>query len=122
VSVAFPSLISRKGRPLPYYRLYFLDPETGHINRFEEYDASDDREALGLADRFADGKPIELWSGRRKVARLGAPEGPVGTRGWAGGRAAAPNQACGATRTPDVGARAERNASPARKHAPIDAS
>lgn len=52
---------------MPYYRLYFLDPHSGHINRFEEYDAIDDVKAIRLAERRVGDGPLELWSGRRKI-------------------------------------------------------
>lgn len=55
---------------MSYYRLYFLDPNSGHIERFEEYDSSDDGEAITRAEDRLDAVPLELWSGRRKVAHL----------------------------------------------------
>ena len=55
---------------MSYYRLYFLDPDSGHIDRFEEYDAGDDGEAITRAEDRLDKVPLELWSGPRKVAQL----------------------------------------------------
>jgi hypothetical protein len=57
---------------LAYYRLYFLDPGSNRIIRFEEYDAADDCDAVRLAERHAEHGPLELWSGRRKVRRFAA--------------------------------------------------
>jgi hypothetical protein len=62
---------------LPYYRLYYLDPHSGHIDRFEEFDAAGDIEAIGRAgDRQCEG-PLELWSERRKVRHLPSPTAPL---------------------------------------------
>ena len=55
---------------MSYYRLYFLDPQSGHIDRFEEYDARDDGQAITRAEDRLDEVPLELWSGARKVAHL----------------------------------------------------
>ena len=33
---------------MPYYRLYRLDPDTGHITGAEDFHASDDVEAICL--------------------------------------------------------------------------
>jgi hypothetical protein len=62
---------------LPYYRLYFLDPHTGHIDRFEEFDAAGDSEAVGRAGDMQRDVPLELWSGRRKVRHLPSPATPL---------------------------------------------
>ena len=57
---------------MPYYRLYHLDPHTGHINRAEEIFAADDVAAAhDLQQRNID-HPLELWDGGRKVVRLDA--------------------------------------------------
>ena len=40
-SVALPSKAG--GAKMPYYRLYFMDPRSGHIDRFAEFQAPDDR-------------------------------------------------------------------------------
>lgn len=57
---------------MPYYRLYHLDPHTGHINGAEEIFAADDVAAVhDLHQRNSD-HPLELWKGGRKVVRLDA--------------------------------------------------
>ncbi len=55
---------------MTYYRLYFMDPNSGHIFRFEEFEAAEEDEAIGRAERACEAEPVELWSGRRKVRRL----------------------------------------------------
>lgn len=57
---------------MSYYRLYFMRTFSGHIERFEEFDAADDREAVALAEARRGGLALELWCSRRKVARLEA--------------------------------------------------
>jgi hypothetical protein len=58
---------------LVYYRLYFLNAVSGHIERFEEYDASDDAAAIEIAERRWGAVPLELWSGGRKVRHFALP-------------------------------------------------
>jgi hypothetical protein len=58
---------------LPCYRLYFLNPNSGHIDRFEEFDAAGDTEAIGRAEDRQQDVPLELWSERRKVRHLPSP-------------------------------------------------
>lgn len=58
---------------MAYYRLYFLDPHSGHIDRFEEFDAPGDTEAVGRAGDRQHDAPLELWSGGRKVRHLPSP-------------------------------------------------
>lgn len=55
---------------MTYYRLYYLDPQSGHIFRFEEFDVAEEAEAIGRAERACETQPVELWSGRRKVRRV----------------------------------------------------
>ena len=54
---------------MPYYRLYFMDRFSGHIAHFREFEADDDPAALGIAERWADGSPMELWNRERKLRR-----------------------------------------------------
>lgn len=54
------------------YRLYFMDPRSGHIIRFAEYQAPDDQAAIGLAQEQEGANPLEIWSGHRKVGRIEA--------------------------------------------------
>ncbi len=50
-----------------YYRLYFMKPGTGHIIRFEEYEAPGDEAAIVLAEEHVGDHPLELWCQHRKV-------------------------------------------------------
>lgn len=50
------------------FRLYFL--KNDHIVSFEEFEALDEAEALGLASELAAGSEVELWCGKRKVAHV----------------------------------------------------
>ena len=55
---------------MTYYRLYFMNGFSGHIERFEEFDADDDEGAVALAEAKQGFLSLELWSGHRKVARI----------------------------------------------------
>ena len=60
---------------LPDYRLYLLDPHSGHIEAVEPLHSADDVGAVCLAQERAGAAPMELWCGGRKVARFdGKPE------------------------------------------------
>jgi hypothetical protein len=54
------------------YRLYFMDPDSGHIERFAEFEAPDDQSAIALAGEHIGRNPLELWCERRKVGRINA--------------------------------------------------
>jgi len=51
---------------MPYYRLYFIDPE-GAIDSVEEFSARDDVEAVRLSRDTARRTPVELWCRSRIV-------------------------------------------------------
>lgn len=57
---------------MAYYRLYFMDAFHGHIERFEDFDAGDDVEAISLARPKQGTLALELWCSERKVARFEA--------------------------------------------------
>ena len=50
-----------------YYRLYFMDRFSGHIDHFREFEAEDDDAALALAAQWRNGAPMELWNRNRKL-------------------------------------------------------
>ena len=50
-----------------YYRLYFLDRFSGHIEHFREFEAEGDEAALLLAQKWREGQPMELWNRHRKL-------------------------------------------------------
>jgi hypothetical protein len=52
-----------------YYRLYFMDRFSGHIDHVREFEAEDDSGALATADGWANGQPMELWNRYRKLKR-----------------------------------------------------
>jgi hypothetical protein len=54
---------------MPDYRLYRLDPTTGHIEGAENFQASNDVEAGCLVRERVLHAPMELWRGASKVAR-----------------------------------------------------
>jgi hypothetical protein len=61
---------------MPDYKLYHLDPHSGHITKAEERVAADDDAALVDARERRSDHPLELWCGRRKVGRVDViPEG-----------------------------------------------
>ncbi|MBC9033691.1 hypothetical protein IAG41_14945 [Sphingomonas sp. JC676] len=64
-----------------YYRLYFMDPQTDHIDRFAEINAPDDQHALAHAKAHEGWQPLELWCGSRKIMRLETGENKVAAEG-----------------------------------------
>jgi hypothetical protein len=52
-----------------YYRLYFIDRFSGHIDHFREFEAEDDAAALALAERWRGEGSMELWNRERKLKR-----------------------------------------------------
>jgi hypothetical protein len=50
-----------------YYRLYFMDRFSGHIDHFREFEAADDDAALAIAERWREDRPMELWNLERKL-------------------------------------------------------
>jgi hypothetical protein len=58
---------------VPDYRLYRLDPFSGHIDGVEDMSASDDIEAICLVQNLQRTVPVELWRGGVKVVRIDAP-------------------------------------------------
>lgn len=60
---------------MPDYRLYHLDPDTGHIRTAEELFAADDAAALHHLRQRRFDHPVELWERGRKVGRIEAARG-----------------------------------------------
>ncbi len=58
----------------PVYRIYRIDVDGVFIDA-EIIEASNDLEAISLAQNKVDGSPIELWDRDRLMARLG-PQSP----------------------------------------------
>lgn len=54
------------------YRLYFMHPHTGHIERFRALEALDDQGAMALAGEHVGDHPLELWCAGRKAGRIDA--------------------------------------------------
>ena len=54
---------------MTYYRLYFLDGFSGHIDHFREFEARTDADAAAQAEAWREARAMELWSGQRKVMR-----------------------------------------------------
>ena len=57
---------------MAYYRLYFMHPLSGHIERVHELEAGSDEDAIRLIEAKAGREPLELWCGGRKVHRIEA--------------------------------------------------
>ncbi len=55
---------------MSYYRLYFMDAFNGHIERFEDFAAATDEDAVGIALDSEGLRALELWNEDRKVARI----------------------------------------------------
>ena len=54
---------------MAYYRLYQLHGPRNEVESFEEFDATDDAEAIAQGEAYRRLNPMELWSGHRKVRR-----------------------------------------------------
>ena len=52
-----------------YYRLYFMDRFSGHIDHFREFEAETDDAAMNVSETWRDGRPMELWNLGRKLRR-----------------------------------------------------
>ena len=52
-----------------YFRLYFMDRFSGHIDHFREFEAEGDSAAIEMAEGCANGCPMELWNRHRKLKR-----------------------------------------------------
>ena len=52
-----------------YYRLYHLRGANFEVESFDEFEAEDDRNAIAESEARRGLKPMELWSGHRKVMR-----------------------------------------------------
>ena len=52
-----------------YYRLYFMDRFSGHIEYFREFEAEDDNAALAIAESWHEDRAMELWNRERKLKR-----------------------------------------------------
>jgi hypothetical protein len=59
-----------------YYRLYFLDRFSGHIEHFREFEAEDDGSALAIAQEWHGGQSMELWNRLRKLKHWDAEQLP----------------------------------------------
>ena len=58
---------------MTYYRLYFLDRFSGHIDRFREFETRTDADAVAQAEEWRETSAMELWCGPRKVMRWEPP-------------------------------------------------
>lgn len=63
------------GGTVVYYRLYLLAEPDGKFVGFQELEASDDVEAVRLAEGQTGPKPLELWCGKRRVKSFAAKAG-----------------------------------------------
>ena len=68
----FLDAVGRGELSVAFYRLYFMNPRNGHIERFESIAAEGDAAAMMAADAHQGRQPMELWCGGRKVARFEA--------------------------------------------------
>ena len=50
-----------------YYRLYFMDRFSGHIEHCREFEAADDEAAIAVAESWSEGGPTKLWNLQRKL-------------------------------------------------------
>ena len=59
-----------------YYRLYYFDRFSGHIDHFREFEADSDSAAIDLSERWSDGRPMELWNRERRLKQWEAARSP----------------------------------------------
>ena len=59
-----------------YYRLYFMDRFSGHIDHFREFEAEDDNAAFAVAEAWRNGEVMELWNQERKLWHWGVDPTP----------------------------------------------
>ena len=59
---------------MTFYRLYFMNPHSGHIDDFAAFDSPDDDSAAALASEQVGHRPLELWDDGRKVRRFDGAE------------------------------------------------
>ena len=57
-----------------YYRLYFMDRFSGHIDHFREFEAEADDSALAIAERWREDQPMELWNQQHKLRHWDTPD------------------------------------------------
>lgn len=50
-----------------YYRLYFMNRFSGHIDQYREFEAVNDDDALAIAESWREHRPMELWNLERKL-------------------------------------------------------
>ena len=62
---------------MPFYRLYKLNPQSGHIDSAEEMHAADDVAIIHHIQLRAWPVDVEIWQGSRKVARIDATPEPA---------------------------------------------
>jgi hypothetical protein len=61
------------------YRLCFINPNTGQVDREREIEANDDVDAIHIAGE-SNHRPLEVWCSDRKVSRFaGATMESLGT-------------------------------------------
>ena len=62
----------QRGQMMSFYRLYFMSSFSGHIERFEEFDADNDAQALTIAKAQQGTLAMELWCSHRRVEQFAA--------------------------------------------------
>ena len=63
-----PSVPKGRSKGGVQYRLYFLSGNS-HIHHSHEFEAADDTAAIEHAERWREGRRMELWQGTRMVKR-----------------------------------------------------
>ena len=59
-----------------YYRLYYFDRFSGHIDHFREFEAESDSAAISQVERWSDGRPMELWNRERRLKQWDSVSAP----------------------------------------------
>ena len=52
-----------------YYRLYYFDRFSGHIDHFRQFEPKHDAAAIAVPDQWNHGQPMELWNRERRLKR-----------------------------------------------------
>jgi hypothetical protein len=56
------------------FRVFYLDPMTGWIDHYDEFDAATEDEAIDYARSVHTGQRLELWCGHNRLLQLAKEE------------------------------------------------
>ena len=68
------------GGPMPGFRIFYVDAESGHITGSQDYNADDDLDAVRQAEEYRTLSAMELWSGTRQIKAWESTKAPAESR------------------------------------------